>query len=236
MCRCEGRAAERKNGRAADAWLSWRAALPLCCNVARLLRTAALLLCCSTALFSAGCQQEMANQPRYDALEPLPALSKGALSLGPIEGTVARGQLQLGDPYFTGKDMDQLVSEIPARALEGIDMQQLLARGQERFVVFCTQCHGQVGGGTGGSEEMLTLVGMVVQRGFPVPPTYHQPRLRDVPIGHFFDVITNGLGRMPPHGYMIPPQDRWAIAAYIRALQLSQNAARDELTPQDLQQ
>jgi mono/diheme cytochrome c family protein len=178
----------------------------------------------------------MANQPRYDALEPLPALSKGAQSLGPIEGTVARGQLQLSDPYFTGKDMDQLVTEIPARALERIDMQQLLARGQERFVVFCTQCHGQVGGGTGGSEEMLTLVGMVVERGFPVPPTYHQPRLRDVPIGHFFDVITNGLGRMPPHGYMIPPQDRWAIAAYIRALQLSQNAARDELSPQDLQQ
>jgi hypothetical protein len=76
---------------------------------------------------------------------------------------------------------------------------------------------------------------MVVQRGYPAPPTYHQPRLREAPLGHFFDVITNGMGRMPAHGYMIPPEDRWAIAAYIRALQLSQHAARNALTPADLE-
>jgi mono/diheme cytochrome c family protein len=183
-------------------------------------------------IFAAGCQQEMANQPRYDALEPLP---EGIESLGPVAGTVARGQLQLDDPYFTGKQDGQLVTELPAEVLNSTDFEELLARGQQRFVVFCAQCHGQVGGGSGGSEEMLTLVGMVVQRGFPMPPTYHQPRLRDAPIGHFFDVITSGLGRMPAHGYMIPPQDRWAISAYIRALQLSQNAPRDELQPADLE-
>jgi mono/diheme cytochrome c family protein len=174
----------------------------------------------------------MANQPRYDALEPLPV---GIESLGPVEGTVARGRLQIGDAYFTGKQNNELVTEIPAEALGHSDMQQLLARGQERFAVFCAHCHGQIGGGVGGSEEMLQLVGMVVQRGFPSPPTFHQPRLREAPVGHFFDVITNGLGRMPAHGYMIPAQDRWAIAAYIRALQLSQYAPKSELLATDLE-
>jgi mono/diheme cytochrome c family protein len=181
----------------------------------------------------AGCQQEMANQPRYDALEPLP---EGVESLGPVEGTIARGQLQVDDEYFTGKQNGQLVTEIPAEALDNTDMEQLLSRGQQRFVVFCAHCHGQVGGGTGGSEEMVPLVGMVVQRGFPSPPTFHQPRLRDAPIGHFFDVITKGLGRMPAHAYMIPTQDRWAIAAYIRALQFSQHAPLTDLLPQDVAQ
>jgi mono/diheme cytochrome c family protein len=161
-------------------------------------------------------------------------LPEGVESLGPVEGTIARGQLQLGDAYFTGKQNGQLVTEMPAEVLERTSMEHLMARGQQRFVVFCAHCHGQVGGGTGGSEEMLALVGMVVQRGFPSPPTFHQPRLRDAPIGHFYDVISNGLGRMPAHGYMIPPQDRWAIAAYVRALQLSQNASRNELTSDDL--
>jgi mono/diheme cytochrome c family protein len=181
--------------------------------------------------FVPGCAQEMANQPRYESLEALP---EGIESLGPVEGTVARGHLQLDDAYFTGKQDDQLVSEMPAKVFQDANMEQLLARGQQRFVVFCAHCHGQVGGGTGGSEEMLQLVGMVVQRGFPTPPTFHQPRLRDAPIGHFFDVITNGLGRMPAHAYMIPTQDRWAIAAYIRALQLSQYAPQNELQPDDI--
>jgi mono/diheme cytochrome c family protein len=194
---------------------------------------AVLLICLS---FAAGCVQEMADQPRYEPLEPLTALPAGYTALGPIAGTIARGQLQLDEAFFSGKEQGELVTEMPAQAWEGANMAQMLARGQERFVVFCSQCHGQVGGGIGGSDELRELVGMVVQRGFPVPPTYHQPRLRDAPIGHFFDVVTNGFGRMPAHGYLIPPQDRWAIAAYIRALQLSQYAARDQLTPLDLQQ
>jgi len=185
-------------------------------------------------LMTVGCSQEMANQPRYDALEPL-NLPQGTAVLGPIEGTVARGQLQVDDAYFTGKQGDQFVADIPPRALEQSSMMDLLARGQSRYVVVCSNCHGQVGGGTGGDEEMRELVGMVVQRGFPSPPTFHQPRLRETPAGYFFDVITNGFGRMPAHGYMVVPQDRWAIVAYIRALQLSESAVRDELSPADLE-
>jgi hypothetical protein len=221
MYRRRGRAGEQKSSRAAAQ--KWSSAL--------------LLLFCSAALlfFSTGCTQEMANQPRFDAMEPVPGLPEGLASLGPVQGTVARGELVLDDPYFTGRADGQLVAEIPAVALEDEDLMQVLERGQRRFVVMCSHCHGQIGGGTGGSEEMTKLVGMVVQRGFPAPPTFHQQRLRDAPVGHFFDVITNGFGRMPPHGYLVPVQDRWAIAAYIRALQLSQNAPRDELAASDIE-
>jgi len=187
-------------------------------------------------LMATGCMQEMADQPRYDALEPLTLPSQGGPTLGPIEGTIARGELELDDAYFTGKNQGQLVSEIPIKAFENTSMEQLLAHGQQRFVITCSHCHGQIGGGVGGSEQMLELVGMVVKRGFPTPPTFHQQRLREVPLGHFFDVITNGLGRMPAHGYMVEPQDRWAIAAYIRALQLSQNAPSNVLNAPDLDQ
>lgn len=188
----------------------------------------------AAVLALAGCTQEMANQPRFDAMEPVPGLPNGLASLGPVAGTVARGELVLDDPYFTGKRNGQLVADIPTIALEDENMAKFLERGQQRFVVMCSHCHGQIGGGTGGSEPMEKLVGMVVQRGFPSPPTFHQQRLRDAPIGHFFDVITNGFGRMPPHGYLVPVQDRWAISGYIRALQLSQNALTNELTPSDL--
>lgn len=182
-----------------------------------------------------GCQQEMANQPRYRPLSPSPAFADGAASRPQVPGTVSRGQLQDDDAFFTGKSAGQLVTIIPARALQDRTMSDLLRRGQNRFNVFCSHCHGKVGGGTGSADELRTAVGMVVQRGFPVPPTYHQPRLRDAPDGHFFDVITNGLGRMPAHGYLIPAADRWAIIAYIRALQLSQNAPRDELANVDVE-
>jgi mono/diheme cytochrome c family protein len=196
--------------------------------------------CCivAVALFAAvaGCVQEMANQPRYEPLEASSVFADGRSSRPLVPGTVARGQLQLDEAYFIGKENGELVSELPERVLADRTMKELLARGQERFTVYCSQCHGAIGGGTGGSEEMLGAVGMVVRRGFPSPPTYHQDRLRQVPIGHFFDVITNGLGRMAAHGYLVPPADRWAIAAYIRTLQLSQNATPDDLSTADLQE
>jgi mono/diheme cytochrome c family protein len=182
-----------------------------------------------------GCQQEMSNQPRYRPLSPSPVFADGAASRPQVPGTVARGQLQDDEAFFTGKSTGQLVTVIPARALQDRTMSELLHRGQNRFNVFCSHCHGEVGGGTGGADELRAAVGMVVQRGFPMPPTYHQPRLRDAPDGHFFDVITNGLGRMPAHGYLIPAADRWAIVAYIRALQLSQNAPRNELASTDVE-
>jgi mono/diheme cytochrome c family protein len=195
-----------------------------------------LLNCIALLIALTGCVQEMANQPRYDTLEPIRAFPEGTAPLAPVAETIARSHLQLDEAFFTGKEQGQLVTEIPSQALDGSNMLQLMARGQQRYVVFCSHCHGQVGGGLGGDETMGELVGMVVQRGFPEPPTFHQARLRDAPVGYFFDVITNGFGRMPAHGYMIPPQDRWAIAAYIRALQFSQHAPRDQLTGLDLQQ
>ena len=102
----------------------------------------------------------------------------------------------------------------------------LLARGQERFDIFCSACHGRDGYGEG----------IIVQRGFPPPPSFHSPRLRDAPVGHFFDVITHGYGVMYPFGSRIAPADRWAIISYIRALQLSQNATASQVEASDLQQ
>src|SRR5262245_40909894 len=160
--------------------------------------------------FAAGCVQEMANQPRYETFQPSAAFDDGMSARPPVPGTVARGQLQLDDPFFTGKADGNLVTALPQRALAGRTMEQLLARGRDRYSIFCSQCHGQVGGGIGGAKEYESLVGMVVKRGFPSPPTYHQQRLRQAPIGHFFDVVSNGLGRMPAHSYMITPDDRWA--------------------------
>jgi mono/diheme cytochrome c family protein len=181
-----------------------------------------------------GCIQEMSDQPRYDPLEPSSAFDDGMSSRPPVQGTVPRGELQLDESYFTGKADGQFVSELPEAALAGRTLGDLVTRGQQRYAIFCSHCHGQVGGGTGGDPIYVPLVGMVVARGFPTPPTYHQDRLRQAPIGHFFDVITNGVGRMPPHGYLVPPEDRWAIATYIRTLQVSQFALRDELSAEDL--
>jgi mono/diheme cytochrome c family protein len=203
--------------------------------VSRILHPASYAALATLVLAITGCVQEMADQPRVDALEASEFFEDGRASRHPVVGTVARGQLQMDDEFFTGKERGELVSQLPARALQDNTMAELLVRGQGRYGAFCAHCHGQVGGGIGGSEAMREMVGMVVKRGFPVPPTYHQPRLRDAPIGHFFDVITNGLGRMPAHGYMIPPADRWAIAAYVRALQLSQHTEVDQLPPDDLQ-
>jgi mono/diheme cytochrome c family protein len=98
----------------------------------------------------------------------------------------------------------------------------LLQRGQERYRIYCTPCHSELGDGRG----------MVVQRGFPAPPSYHIQRLREAPVSHFYDVITNGYGAMYSFAYRIQPEDRWAIAAYIRALQRSQNASLADLTPE----
>jgi mono/diheme cytochrome c family protein len=195
-----------------------------------------LFIVATLIALTSGCVQEMADQPLYGPLEPSTAFDNGMSSREPVPGTVARGQLQLDEPFFSGKANGQLVSELPAPALADRTIAELLARGQERYNVFCSHCHGRVGGGIGGDAEYVSLTGMVVERGFPAPPTYHQERLRRAPIGHFFDVITNGLGRMPPHGYMIEPQDRWTIAAYIRALQLSQYAPTTELTAADFAQ
>lgn len=126
-----------------------------------------------------------------------------------IEGTVARGELDADSYFQTGKigNTDGDFMPFPATA-------EVLARGQQRFNIYCSPCHSEVGDGNG----------MIVQRGYQHPPSYHIDRLRKAPIGYFFDVITNGYGRMPDYAAQVPARDRWAIAAYIRALQLSQDA------------
>lgn len=156
----------------------------------------------------------MRDQPRYEALESSDFFADRQIARQPVPGTVARGQLHDDDALYTGKLDGKPVAEFPVE----ID-RALLQRGQERFNIYCSMCHGYTGRGDG----------MIVQRGFKQPPSFHIERLHNVPPGHFFDVITNGIGFMPRHGPQIPTPDRWAIAAYIRVLQISQNATLDDV-------
>ncbi len=163
-----------------------------------------------------GCHTDMYDQPRYEALEKSDFFDDRRASRPVVAGTVARGELREDEVLYTGKQDGELVGELP-QSLE-LNL-ALIRRGQERFNIFCTPCHGQLGEGDG----------MIVRRGFRRPPTYHSDRLRGVPIGHFFDVITNGFATMPDYAEMIPVRDRWAIAVYVRALQWSQYARPDDL-------
>jgi mono/diheme cytochrome c family protein len=160
-------------------------------------------------LAAAGCRQDMHNQPKYRGLRASEFFADGSSARPLVEGTIARGTLQTDASFFTGKNGTTLVSELPFPVT-----QEVLDRGEQRFNIYCAPCHDRSGHGNG----------MVVQRGYPQPPSYHIDRLRTVEIGHFFDVMTNGFGAMPDYRQQISPRDRWNIAAYIRALQLSQHA------------
>ena len=167
-------------------------------------------------LGAAGCRQDMHDQPKYRGLRPSVFFADGASARPRVEGTVARGTLQEDEAFFTGKVSNATVKELPF----AID-EQVLDRGQERFDIYCSPCHGRTGSGDG----------MVVQRGYRRPPSFHVDRLREAPPGHIYDVITNGFGAMPDYAAQVPVRDRWAIAAYMRALQLSQNATAADLSP-----
>lgn len=186
------------------------------------------------AVCLAGCTQEMANQPRTEPLEASPLSGELAPPRAPIMGTVARGRHATDESFRTGRIDGEFATTLPPSLAEYHSEEELLDRGRQRFEIFCSHCHGLLGGGVGGDIAYRGQIGMVVRRGFPTPPTYHQQRLREAPLGHFFEVITHGIGRMPAHGYLVPPEDRWAIAAYIKALQLSQHAQSDLLTAADL--
>jgi len=168
-------------------------------------------------LIAAGCRQDMHNQPKYRGLRPSTFFANGSSARPLVEGTVARGTLQDDEAFFTGKVGNATVKEIPFPIDE-----KVLDRGQERFGIYCTPCHGRTGQGDG----------RVVQRGFRTPPSFHSDRLRDADVGYFFDVMTNGFGSMPDYRVQVTPRDRWAIVAYIRALQLSQHATLNDV-PQD---
>jgi len=157
----------------------------------------------------AACRQDMHDQPKYRPLRGSELFADKRSARPLVEGTVARGTLREDAALYTGKTADGFVTEIPVKVTA-----QLLARGQSQFQVFCAPCHGRTGRGDG----------MIVQRGFKKPSSYHVERLRQMPIGYFYDVISIGFGAMSDYAAQVPPQDRWAIAAYIRTLQLSQYA------------
>ena len=151
----------------------------------------------------------MYDQPRYEPLEKTSFFSDGRSSRPAVPGTVARGRLDESDHLYRG-----MVDGKPAEAFPFAVTSAVLARGRERFEIYCTPCHGRTGDGDG----------MVVERGMRRPPSFHIERLRLAPPGYFFDVITKGFGAMYDYSDRIAAEDRWAIAAYVRVLQRSQNA------------
>jgi hypothetical protein len=165
-------------------------------------------------LVLAGCQQDMATQPRYDPLEASPLFEDGRSARPQIPGTVARGHLEEDEHRYTGKSGGTVVDTFPYPVTK-----RMLDRGQERFDIYCAPCHGRIGDGRG----------MIVQRGLSAPPSLHIERLRSAPVGHIFQVISKGLGRMYDYADRISVDDRWAVIAYIRALQLSQNARLEDV-------
>jgi mono/diheme cytochrome c family protein len=173
----------------------------------------ALAVIAIALLMVAGCRQDMHDAPSYDPLQATTFFPDGRASRTPVANTVARGQLREDVHLYQGRVDGQLATTFPMPVTA-----QVMARGQERFNVFCAPCHGKTGVGNG----------MVVQRGFRAPPSFQEERLRNAPAGYFFDVMTNGFGAMQDYSAQVPPEDRWAIAAYIRALQLT-NARVDDV-------
>jgi mono/diheme cytochrome c family protein len=157
----------------------------------------------------AACRNDMHDQPRYKPLASAEFFSDHRSARPQVDGTVARGHLRIDEARFTGKiggeDIDQFPIPITKADIEW---------GQSRFNIYCTPCHGRLGDGNG----------MVVLRGYRQAATYYSDKLMKAPVGHFFDVITNGFGAMPSYASRLDPDDRWRVIAYIRALQLSESA------------
>ena len=156
----------------------------------------------------------MHDQPKYIPLRESTFFADGRSARAPVAGTVARNQLHEDTLLYTGK-----VDDVDATVFPFVVDEKVMARGRERYDIYCSPCHGRTGVGDG----------MVVRRGYRSPPTLHADRLRLAPVGHFFDVMTTGFGAMPDYAAQIRAEDRWAIVAYIRALQLSEHA-----TPADV--
>ena len=166
-------------------------------------------------LLGSGCRQDMADQPKYKPLAPSQFFADGRSERPLVDHTVARGSVA-DDALIIPKDSNNF----PLPVTEA-----LLERGRDRYRIFCTPCHGLQGDGNG----------MIAMRGMKHPPSYHSDRLREAPVGYFYDVITNGFGAMYSYSAQIPPRDRWAIVAYVRVLQYSRNAKVSDL-PADLRQ
>lgn len=167
----------------------------------------------------AGCRKAMQIDGRIKPLQESTFFEDGMTAREPVAGTVARGELFADTLYWKGEVNGYLANGIPEKVNLAV-----LKRGQDRFNIYCAVCHGRTGDGDG----------MIVARGFPQPPSYHQKRLRDVPPGYIFGVMTHGYGVMYSYADRVPVPDRWAIVAYIRALQLSQNARAGDVPEEEL--
>ena len=200
-------------------------------NSAMLTKRLVLVVFVLSTLVAAGCRYDMQDQPRYKQYKASEFFADGKAMQDPPDGTIPRGQLRDNVELYTGKKADAdpnavaesstdengntIATTFPGR-VEEIPIpltKEFLDRGEQRYKVFCMVCHGPTGKGDG----------MIVRRGYPKPSTYHDDRLRNAPVGHFYDVITNGWGQMNGYKSQIPVADRWAIVAYIRALQVSQD-------------
>jgi len=174
-------------------------------------RLAVLLAACA---FLAACRRDMHDQPRYEPLERSGFFADGRASRPLVPGTVARGRLDEDEHLHRGRVSGELAATFPFPVT-----QEILSRGRGRYDVFCSPCHGRTGDGDG----------TVVERGLRRPPSLHVARLREAPVGHHFEVMTRGFGVMYDLADRIPAADRWAIVAYVRALQRSQNATIDDV-------
>lgn len=206
-----------------------------------------LLFCAYCLLAVVGCRRDMQDQPKMKPYRASVFFADGLSSRLLVEGTVPRGFLKEDTEFFTGKKRNRsavnapTASASPANANVGAAAQligpaaypddvevfpmtvtkEMVTRGKERYEIFCSACHGLTGNGDG----------MIVRRGFRRAASFNDDRMRQAPVGHFFDAISNGWGAMPSYAPQIPPQDRWAIIAYIRGLQLSQQSQTTETTP-----
>ena len=182
-------------------------------NVAR-----AIFLLPMAAASLSGCHLDMYEQPKYLPEKPNYYFPREEVDRLPVPHTVPRGPVEDGSPFYTGMNGSTLAAAFPYPITE-----EIVEHGREVFEINCSECHGRDGHGNG----------IIVQRGFPAPPSFHSDRLRTAPVGHFFNVITNGYGIMYPFGSRIGPADRWAVVSYIRALQFSQNVPASALSDED---
>jgi len=182
-------------------------------------RGAVPLLIVAVSLLTAGCRQDMHDQPSIKPLGENAFFADGSGARPLPAHTVARGELRDNAPFYTGQAADgSLLTELPMPLTRDV-----LVRGRERFNIFCSPCHGRTAEGDG----------MVVRRGYKKPPSFHVDRLRNAPVAYFFYIMTNGFGVMPSYAAQVPAEDRWAIAAYVRTLQLSQHFDASRLSAEE---
>ena len=180
-------------------------------SVQKLNRIVAIGVLAGASLVITGCRQDMHNQPKFFPQRGTDFYADGRSVRPQVENTVGRSQLHEDAYFYTGMQNGKEGDGLPFPATMAV-----LERGQERYNIYCTPCHSRVGNGAG----------MIVQRGYAKAGNFHDFRLVAAPLGHYFAVMTNGYGAMPEYAAQLTPEDRWAVAAYIRALQLSQNATR----------